>query len=301
MRLSDLLLLSGAAPFREAPRFWRGNMCGVRVPGLPPVDGGSSDPSLVLSWFYDRYNDSDRTRIRQAWKDRNLTHWLLSWPDSRAVGASPQAFANTCRELIRDGFYPCPFMGSKDYDPHDAQGLIANIAPVLPLLRGLVPLACIGFELNLWLSPEDLQTVIDYVAAALVPTKCRVYVHFSEGYSSWQVYGGHFADFWIANVGKLTGVLRQKVLTQTPDQYRDDDGGIRDVLTRFAGNFGVPVDSGFGHPFDDVECEITAAYQFDGSVSEANGNWWGNWAITTPPCTGPAGSVGVMGSGNGLD
>ena len=74
---------------------------------------------------------------------------------------------------------------------------------------------------------------------------------------------------------------------------------ICDVLTRFAGNFNVSPDSGFGHPFDDVELEITATLQFNGDMTEADGNSWGQWAIDTPPQGGPAGLVGVQGSGNG--
>ncbi len=54
--------------FMPAPRVWAGNFCGVRVPGLPPVPGGAADPSLVLSFFYDRYGPDDQARIRQAWK-----------------------------------------------------------------------------------------------------------------------------------------------------------------------------------------------------------------------------------------
>ena len=58
----------GAAAFfyyahgsRPAPppvdlRAWKGNICGVHVPGLPAVPGGAADASLVLSWFYDRYS-----------------------------------------------------------------------------------------------------------------------------------------------------------------------------------------------------------------------------------------------------
>ena len=72
-------------PFKPAPRFWKGNMCGVHVVGLPPVDGGASDSSLVLSWFYDRYQPASRTRIRAAWKAKGYTHVLLSWPDAVAA------------------------------------------------------------------------------------------------------------------------------------------------------------------------------------------------------------------------
>lgn len=287
-------------PFRPAPRFWKGNMCGVRVPGLPPVDGGAADSSLVLSWFYDRYNDADRARIRQAWKARGLTHWLLSWADSRVFGRSPQQFAETCHELIDDGFYPCPWLSSKAYDPPDVPQVLRNIEPIMALVVGVLPLACIGGELNLWLNPTQVQELIDALCPAFTPAGTRMYVHFSEGYAAYQHDGGVFADFWNPNVGKLTGVLHQKVLAQSRNQYYYDSGGLVDILIRFAGNAGVVPDSGFGHPFDLVAMEIDAQDQFNGNDSEADGNALGTWAINCPPQSGPAGLVGVMGSGNGL-
>ncbi len=287
-------------PFQIAPRFWKGNMCGVRVPGAPPVPGGADDPSLILSWFYDRYDALWRETIRQAWQARGLTHVLLSWPDSAASGATPESFQATCDELTDAGFFPCVFLSSKVYDPTDAPGILANIARVLPLLVGRVSLFCVGWELSLWLTPQTVQQLIDALAPQITPSGARLYVHFQEGYSSFQVTPGTFADFWNLQVGKLTGVLHQKVLTQTPDQYRYDSGGLNDVLLRFNGGFNCSPDSGFGHPFDIVALEITAQDQFFGTVTEAQGNALGTWAIETPAQMGPLGPVSVQGSGNGL-
>ena len=295
----NVVLQSFRKPFQPAPRFWKGNMCGVRVPGLPPVPGGAADASLVLSWFYDRYAPGDRARIRATWKARGLTHVLLSWPDSRVVGRTPQQFLATCTELLADGFFPCPMFCSKDHDPPDVAAIQASTSSVLPHLVGVIPLACVGWELSLWLNPTEVQTLIDWLAPKLTPSGCRVYVHFQQGYMSFQQPGLFVADFWKLQVGKLTGVLRQKVLAHDRNAYRFDSGGIVDVLQRMAGNFNMPADSGFGHPFDDVELEITATHQFNGTMSEAEGDDWGQWAIDTPAQSGPAGKVSVMGSGNG--
>lgn len=287
-------------PFQPAPRLWKGNMCGVRVAGLPPVPGGAADASLVLSWFYDRYHAEDRARIRAAWRAREYTHVLLSWPDSRVVGQSPEQFRDTCNELIADGFYPCPWLTSKYYDPPDVDQIMANIAPLVPLLTGVLPMACLGAELNLWLSPEQLADFRDRCCPMWTPGGTRMYVHFSPGYSAWQPDGQPFAGFWNASVGKLTGVLHQKILAQTPDQYWYASGGLVDILIRFAGGAGCSPESGFGHPFDLVAMEITAADQFDGTVTEMQGDALGSWAMACPPQTGLVGPVGVMGSGNGF-
>lgn len=289
--------LGVSLPFTPAPREWRGNMCGVRVPGLPAVSGGAADPSLVLSWFIDRYTASDRAKIYGVWKSRNITHITVSWPDSRAAGQSAAQFAGTCQELIANGFYPCPMLCSKNYDPSDVAGILANIAPVLPLLVGLVPLACIGWELSLWLSPTDVQQLVDALAPAFVAGQARVYVHFQEDYFSFPQPGNDNASFWKLQIGKLAGVLHQKGLSQDAGLYQ---ARLVDCLQRACGGFGMPADSGFGHPFDVVALEITATPQFEGQMTEAEGNSWGQTALATQPQTGPTGAVArVMGSGNG--
>lgn len=280
-------------PFRPAPRFWRGNMCGVRVAGLPPIDGGAADPSLVLSWFYDRYSAADRDAITRAWRAKGYTHVLLSWPDSRDFGQSPRQFLATCQELIHDGFFPCVMLASKDHDPADVNAITNSLVPVLQLLFGVVPMFCVGWELSLWLSPTQVQQLIDSIALTVMAWPgTLLYVHFQEGYPSFQQPGGTVADFWRLQVGKLTGLLYQKKIAQTDAQFLDS---LKDCLERFSGGWNMPADSGFGHPFDFVALELSAMTQFNGSCSEAEGDRIGRLAINAPPVNG----VGVMGSGNG--
>src|SRR5258707_9023079 len=82
-------------------------------------------------------------------------------------------------------------------------------------------------------------------SALMVPAS-NLYVHFQSDYIAFQQPGGVTADFWNLNVGKLMGLLHQKLIGQTDDMYqaRIDDG-----LIRFAGTNGFPNDGGFGHPF----------------------------------------------------
>lgn len=287
-------------PFEPAPRYWNTNMCGMRVAGLSPVPGGAADPTLFLSWFYDRYSPDQQALARAEAKQNGWQQWLLSWPDSRAFGQSPAQFAATCAELISHGFYPCPMLYSKDFDPSDYDGIMTNIQPVLPLLVGLVPAACIGWELSIALSPDTVQRLIDTIAPQFTPAGTRVYVHFQQGYFSFQPDGHPGATFWQANVGKLTGILHQRV-QNGPDTWDKPmyQARLVDCLQRFAGQFFYPSDSGFGHPFDIVALEITAVDQFNGAMSESDGNTWGDTAIAVPPEHGPLGPVPVQGSGNG--
>lgn len=284
-----------------APRAYFGNMCGVHVPGLPPVDGGSPDPTLVLSWFYPRYDADSRRRIRDQWHAQHLPDVLLSWPDDRAFGLTRDQHADACGELCADGFQPADMLGSKLYDPQDdGWGTLENIRPVLETLaeRDVVSRYCVGFEMNLWNTFESLQVIVDGVSAIVKPQNRPLYVHFSPGYADWRpnVPGSTFADYWNQQVGKLTGLFHQRV-----QQWSDAEWQARvvDVLERFAGNFGVVPDSGFGHPFDFIELEINADDQYWGRQSEADGDRLAQFILGTPASVGPLGPVPVMGSGNG--
>jgi hypothetical protein len=301
MSFAVIAAAAACRPRLVVPRLYAGNMCGVRVSGLPPIAGGPPDPSLVVSWIIFRYGPTDRERIYAAWRARGCVDALTSWPDARAAGLSIAEFVAHCSELVDAGFLPTVMLCSKDFDPADVTTILTGARAVLHALldAGVVARVCIGWELSLWLSPTQVQQLIDAICAITVPAGIKTYVHFQQGYSTFGQPGETFAAFWNRNIGKLTGVLHQKVLTQTKAQYRGDSGGLCDVLLRFAGQFNVSPDSGFGHPFDLIALEITAAQQFDGSCSEADGDAFGCWACDTPAVNGPLGPVRVMGSGNG--
>lgn len=295
-----LLLAPSVIAAPRAPRSYRGQMCGVHVSGLPFVDGGAADPSLVLSWFYGRYTATDRAKIRAQWKEQQAIDVLVSWPDDRGFGLSIGQHVELCRELCADGLRPAEMLSSKVYDPHDdAAGTLANIRPALTALlaEDVVSRYCTGFEMDLWNSFDSLQAITDGLAAAIVP-KRPLYVHFSPGYADWRPDhpGSTFADYWNQQVGKLTGLWHQRNQSWSNDEWR---ARVVDVLERFAGGFGVVPDSGFGHPFDFIELEISADDQFYGRITEADGNALGSFILATPPVEGPAGLVVVMGSGNG--
>lgn len=283
-----------------APREYRGNMCGVRVPGVSAVPGGAADPSLVLSWFYDRYSLDDRQRIVDAWIAKGYYDVLLSWPDSRAIGETPESFAQTCQGLVSIGFMPCVMLLSKDHDPHDVTACLVNAQQILPHLLSprLVSRICVGWELSLWLSPEAVQTLVDAIAPPCVAAGVKCYVHFQQGYSHFAPDSPitTFASYWNRQVGKLTGILHQADLNWSVSELQSR---YNDILVRFAGQFFCSPDSGFGHPFDCIALELTAAHQYAGSMSEAQGDETGRAALASPVAQGPFGVVKVMGSGNG--
>ncbi len=274
-------------PFKAAPRLWAANMCGIRLPYLPPIPGGAADASLFLTWLDHLYDPAVRTRARKDYLKR-YKQYLLSWPDARSAGVTIQQFAASCQEIIDLGGFPAVMLSSKDHDPSDVPTILAGLVPVLARLVGLVPIFCIGWELSLWLTPTQVQELIDAISPICIrQVGTLVYVHFQQGYPSFQQPGGTVADFWKLQVGKLTGLLYQKIIEQNDAEFLDS---IHDCLERFGGGFGMPLG------FDFVGLELSALTQFAGTCSEAEGDRIGRVAINAPKVNG----VGVSGSGNGF-
>jgi hypothetical protein len=340
----DQKKMVSASDFKQAPRDFAGNMCGTVVPGVPAMTG-SANPQTVLSWAYDMYANEHQLLIRRAWKLQGLFDVLLSWPDSRGFGLSPEEFGRTCRKLRAENFRPCVMLLSKAFDMskeasraahgevlltkvsdwdrkeraldppdvrlgpggrltmEDLPRLQARISEVLPYMVKNAPRLCVAWEASLWMMPDLHQALVDWLAPQVTPWGGRLYVHFQQGYPAWPGYGPNgeeisFGTYWSWNVGKLTGLLHQKTLDWSEEEYQ---GRLDDILQRFAGRFPCPTDSGFGHPFDCVALEITAEWQYQGRCNEQEGNRWAKVACDTPAVESVAGfgPVKIMGSGNG--
>lgn len=286
-------------PAAPNKRWFRGDFCGVTVPGLPAVTGGASDPSVVLSWFLDRYSPANQALIFAAHHVNGYTHFKLSWPDSRdGNGQSIAQFVGTCQLVQANGFYPVVFLTSKVYDGKDPAPASLDAIMAALIAGACIPIASVGWELDLFNTPgATLQTLITHVTNTLVPTGCNVYVHFSPGYVAWQAPGDLGSAFWIANAGKLTGLLHQADPAWDCGYYQ---AKLADLQVRFGlGAAGWPTDSGLGHPFDIVADEYSASARFAGSLSEAAAKQMGLQAISSPaPGGGPA-PIPVMGFNNG--
>lgn len=295
------LLLGQPTGVPAAPnlRWFRGDFCGVNVPGLPPVAGGSGDPSVLLTPFIDRYAPADQAHCFDAYRDRGYTHWKLWWPDSRdGAGQSEDQFVTTMQMVQANGFYPVPFLYAKGYDgvnpdPTKNDSLIGKM-----IAGGVAQIVCVGGELDLFNTPGPMfQALIDHVTGPLVAAGCHCYVHFSEGYVAWQAPGDLGSTFWIANMGKLTGILHQKKLTWDCPTYQ---ARLADLQIRFGtGDSGWPADSGFGHPFDIVADEYSATGRFNQTMSETEAKAMGNQAICSPGRGGIPTPLPIMGYNNG--
>lgn len=293
----------GGVPAAPNLRWFRGDFCGITVPGLPAVDGGASDPAVFLTPFLDRYSPATQLDLIAAYRALGYTHWKLWWPDSRdagGVGGGGQTigqFVSTCQLLLANGLYPVPFLYSKVYDganpdPAKNDALIAALQA-----GGVAQIMCVGGELDLFNDPgAPLQAIIDHIAGLVVPAT-NLYVHFSPGYVAWQAPGDLGSVFWNANVGKLTGLLHQKVPDWDCGMYQ---ARLADLQVRFGtGVSGWPTDSGLGHPFDVVADEYSAPVRFSGTMTEAQAVAMGRQAICSPNQGGGPAPIPIMGYNNG--
>lgn len=266
-----LLLDSAAPPLTPAPRWYTGCM-GRIVPGVEFIPGAyRENPELVFSWLLHRYTPASQAKILAAFKAAGDQDFLLSWTDFEPDGGTPAQFGAQILQVRRAGFRPLVMLSAKT-DPDDLEGAMAYIGPVLPILmRTGVPRVCIGWELNSWLSPEVLQALIDWIAPVVRAYGGLVYVHFTQGYGAWQPNGKLFADFWRANVGKLRGLLHQKVMIQNDTQYQFAEGGLHDILLHFNGGSFCPADSGDGTPFDAIAFEVDLELLSTAQITEEIG------------------------------
>jgi len=248
-----------------SPRVRREQFCGLRVPGLPYVDGGTAlDPSMFLSWFFDRYNASDQKKIVDAMHATGATHFTLSWPDSRAWGQSLDQFVATARRLALDGFWVCHKLFSKVYDPHNPDP--ASVYPVVDALLAADAITCAApcWETNFFVDPEHMDALCDPLAERY--PSILWYLHFSPHYASWQKNENDSPGaFWNRRIAAgYTGLEYQCEPVKGFDAPGSWSAGmaqarINDVLVRLkaGGMWGVSRD------LDVIAWETTGMCQFE--------------------------------------
>lgn len=262
--------------------YFRENFCGVRVPNLPAVAGGGADPDLVLSWFLDRYSAPTQDRILRTHGERGYDRFTLSWPDSRdGAGQSIADYVATSQRVQAAGLFVSHHFFSKSYDGFNPDP--SKVFPVIDALlaAGVLDIATIAWEMNFLWDPAQAQQAIDAIVARL-PAKVPRYVHFQPGYAHYALPGEPGGNFWLRNVGKLTGLKYQV----DPDWSAGMmNARTNDVLVRLiaGGVWKLP------QTFDVVNWESTAQNQFFGTVDEDHGDLRGLELLCTTGPMHPAG------------
>lgn len=279
-------------------RYWRGNFGCVTIPGLPWVPGmASRNYDRLLTGFLGRYPPQWQDIAVNTYAERPYTHFLRWVQDERnGAGVSIPDYVDQCHRIHDAGIpYVAHSFLSKTYAPFDDSAEYCR-QQFGDLIDALLKAECldlysVGFELNLFNSPESVQACIDYFAVERNLTEATDhpgYVHFSSEVTWWG--RGNRSLWWDLQRGKLTGLLYQSDpawgIRLAQEHYRDST----DVAAGFPGR-----DSGFGHDFDFValETQLERAFGDNADLDENDLDQMGYYSLCT------RGRIPVMGFGNG--
>ncbi len=194
----------------------RANWFSVEVPGLPWVDGQSSEhPFMVLSYFLQKYSPDWQAKILDAHAIRGYSHFMLSWTNARQDGLTITDFVALALKAKSWGFVVHVMLAGKDTDPHDQDwnGLKSNVQPVLEALIAARAVDMVSmWECNLWNIPgAPFQSILQGIRDICIPAGVDQWVHFGTECVWWGEpnYLPNRTAWWAAQVGILTGILYQ--------------------------------------------------------------------------------------------
>jgi hypothetical protein len=308
-------------PFTPPSRdvlFYRGNFCGVRVPGVPslPESAGytlpGGDKTLIMSLEIFRHTPEWQDEILRQHAIRGYTHFQFSighaieqgWPIDQYVTLAKRAqdrfglFADhwflgggpwgwwrgrTDQNRDRDAAYWAPIV-----DPW-IDALLANQA---------IDCACVGWQLDAQNKESDtrtgngpLQSIIDHFADKLAPLNIPIGTHWINEAGAWNTPMDRFA-WWKRQRNKLTWFHHQGDVNLDVPTYQ---AKLCDTLNPFGdgrmGRSGL-----FGdRPFGLVVFEDSAQAQFDDPTR--NTEDMGDQRGLLLCCTKAAASVSGFGNG----
>lgn len=286
---------------------YRGNFCGLRVPGAPGVPGGvnftrpGGDTSLVMAAHLDRYP----REIQQAYLSRTAaygyTHVQQSIGHSVEAGQSIEAFVATQKIIQAAGlFADVWFLGGPGFTDRDQDA--AHWRPRLDpwidalLANGAIDTACVGWQLDQYNKESDsrtgngpIQSIIDYLADRLAPHGIPIGTHWVNEAGAWCAPMDRFA-WWKRQRNRLTWFHHQGDVRMAIPDYQ---AKLVDTLQPFGdGRMGT---SGlFGdRPFGLTIFECSAQAQFDEQTTEDEGDLRGLLLC----CTKAASPVAGYGNG----
>lgn len=311
-------------PLGRDLHYYRGQFCGLRVPGAPIVPGcNGSNPELVMACLLDNYPADVQEQFLARYASYGYTHLQRSIGHALYYGSSLGQYIALSAKARRDyGLYcdhwllnggegtswmfKTPNQDGAFWKPF-LQPYVSQL-----LAAGVVDTACVGWQLDQMQQSAPGNPTISLIAAVaqLLPPSVPVFTHWVNDAMAWWKTGGEtWVDeyqeifvhdrftFWRAMAPYLTGGHYQGNTTlarQYPEIYQ---GRIRDTLNNFVnGRMGLSERDGVPKPFAMTNFECTAQDQFDGSCSEQEGDTIG-YILT---CTKADGYVaGLQGYGNG--
>ena len=307
-----------APPSQPDLAFYRGNFCGIRVPGAPAVPGGSADTDLMMTCLLDNYP--------QAWQEQFLniyayrcgyTHLQRSIGHALYYGSSMQSFLDLSRKAQSYGLFCDQWLISNEIPGFQNNQDATYWAPILGpyidqmLGAGVMDLCCPSWQMdqvNQGAPGNPTISIIAYVAGKLSPS-IPVYTHWvNEALAWWKTGGEVWSDqyqtinvydrftWWQCMNYYLTGGHHQgngQTAIDDPQLYQDK---MKDTLNPFYdGRMGHSLRSGSNFKLDTFES--TAQLQFDGQCSEEIGDRTGYILTCTTSDVGA--TLGMSGYGNG--
>lgn len=309
----DLPFTPPAGPNRV---FYRGDFCGVRVPGLPLLPemsgytvegwrdnavGGLNPPIMALD--ITRYWHISRDLVLEnlnAHATRGYTHLQCSVGHAIEQGLSIDDYIEYSK-LVQTivGYADHWFLGGGPWSAKDKNGHwteardrdAAYWAPILDpwidalLANQAIDCACVGWQLDGGNKEnEPIQSIIDYFADKLRPHDVLIGTHWLNEAGAWNNPMDRF-KWWQHQSGKLTWFHHQGDVNMDIPLYQ---AKIVDTLNPFGdGRMGAP------NTFALVNYEYAAQSQFDLRASEDEGNLRG-YLLS---CTKAASHVGGYGNG----
>lgn len=267
--------------------FYRGNFCGIRVPGAPGVVGGPNftvpggDTSLVMACLLDRYPLEWQGAFLERYASYGYTHLQMSVGHSAARGQSIDQYVATAKRAQAMGLWVDHwFLGGGRDDGMDTYAKrdqdVRYWKPLLDpwidalLANEAMDCACVGWQLDQYNVPgAPMQSIIDYLADRLGPHHLPIGTHWVNEAGGWWADGGNRFDWWKAQRNKLSWFHHQGDVNLSIPDYQ---AKLVDTLNPFGdGRMGT---SGlFGdRPFGLVVYECSAQNQFDEQCSEDEGD-----------------------------
>lgn len=174
--------------------FYRGNFCGIRVPGAPAVDGGSIDTNLVMACLLDRYPAEWQDAFLDRYAGYGYTHLQRSIPHAAGIVSVDQYVELTKRAQTR-GLWADQWFGAGNILPRDADA--SGWKPILDpwidalLANAAIDTACVGWQLDQFNAPGDpILSIIDYCAERVGPSEVPLGTHWVNEAGGWWQTGG---------------------------------------------------------------------------------------------------------------
>ena len=177
-------VLPAGIPATPDRRFHRGNVIGVRVPGL--VQGVFPlDRSLDSTWSWTEYTDA-QMRLACDWHvdGCGYTHVSLSIPQTWNYGKTIDDLARVMRYAHSRGMFVSLNVGSDGRPFSDFQSALDQLVAMGALIPGRDVL-CAVWQIDKWYTPVDGIQCIKDVAAWDVAHDFLHFVHWGGGYAGW--------------------------------------------------------------------------------------------------------------------